>query len=174
MRVGILVAAAIAAGGMWVSSADAEPFRVQDLTAQLKEAGVENVEEAILFGQPMVNGRIKRFGFVIGLRECARVGRDDLFCQEAAFKSCVMLGPGRTREELLELANKYNLSRRIGYLALDRNDRVGALMCVQQVTDFRDDNVLERDEVLGWEYTVDDFRAFLIDENIELLDPSQL
>ena len=102
---------------MWASSAGAEPFQVQGLTAQLKEAGVENVEEAILFGQRMVNGRIKRFGFVIGLRECAR-RRDDLFCQEAAFKSCVMLGPGRTREELLELASKYNLSRRIGYLRL--------------------------------------------------------
>ena len=154
--------------------ARAEPFRIQDLNQELIEAGVENIDQAILFGQPMITGEMKRFGFNIGLRECARVGREDLYCQELAFKSCVMLTGGADRLALLELANSYNLSRRSGFLVLDNNDRLGGILCVQTTLDFRDDNKLEYDEIDHLEQIIDDFRSFLVESEVSLLDPSRL
>ena len=157
-----------------VMPAKADPFRIQDLTILLRAQEVENVTQAILFGQPMVTGQIDRFGFNVGLRNCARLGSEDLYCTVAAFKSCVVIVQDREREEFLELTNKYNLSRRLGYLVLDARNNLGGLLCVHTLSHFDDENAMAFDEIELWKQTIDDFRAFLIDEEVTLVDPSQL
>lgn len=161
---------------MFISSpASADPFRIQDVTQELENAGVEQISQAILYGQPMISGRIKRFGFNAGLRECSRLnGDEDLYCMEAAFKACVRILPGYERIELLELSNRYNQSRRTGYLVLDENPNMGTLLCVHTLNDFRDENIFSYDEVVLWEQAVEDFRSFLAHEEVKLVDPSQL
>ena len=154
--------------------ASGDPFRIQDLTTQLEANNVENISQAILFGQPMVTGRMSRFSFNIGLRDCARLEGEDLYCTEAAFKACVIVIPSRTRQDFLELANTYNLSRRLGYVAVDGRDQLGPLLCVQNLTHFQDENILDFDEIDIWQQTVEDFRSFLTDEEVELLDSSLL
>ena len=155
--------------------AHADPFRIQDLKAELLENGIENVSEAILYGQPMISGRMNRFAFNVGLRDCARMNSDDdLYCTEAAFKSCAVIIPNRSRQDFLELTNKYNLSRRMGYMALDDREQLGTLLCVQTNSFFNDENILDFDEIELWSQTVEDFRSFLIDEEVELLDMSVL
>lgn len=156
-------------------AAKADPFRVQDVTKELEDAGVEQLSQAILWGQPMISGKMNEFGFNAGLRECSRLNSDeDLYCYEAAFKACVMIAAGYERIELLELANGYNLTRMYGHVVLADNSTMGTLLCVETLADFRDENLFSYDEVVIWEQTVDDFRAFLIDKEVRLVDPSQL
>lgn len=157
------------------SIAHADPFRVQDVKRELEDAGVSEVSQAIIYGQPMLSGRIKEFGFNAGLRNCSRLnGDEDLYCYEAAFKACVQVKPVYERIEVLEFANAYNQSRRLGYLVIEENSNLGQLFCVQTLDDFQDENLFAYDEVVFWEQVVDDFRAFLSDEEIELVDPSIL
>lgn len=152
-----------------------DPVKVQDLTALLRDNDVQNVSNAILYGQPMVSGQMKRLSFRMGLRNCARQSTsEDLYCTEIAFKTCVVILPTQNRLDLLEKVNAYNLSRRLGYVSLDGNERLGSMLCVQSETYFEDENLLDIDEVSFWEQTVDDFRAFLIEEDIELFDMSLL
>ncbi len=158
-----------------LTPASADPVRVQDVTALLREHEVQNVSNAILYGQPIVSGQMKRLSFRMGLRNCARQSTsEDLYCTEVAFKTCVVLEPTEDRVSMLEVTNAYNLSRRLGYVTLDGNERLGAMLCVQSTTFFEDENILDFDEVLLWEQTVDDFRTFLIEEEIELFDMSLL
>lgn len=158
-----------------LSFAHAEPFRVQDVKRELEEAGVKDVSQAIIYGQPMLSGSINEFGFNAGLRNCSRLnGDEDLYCYEAAFKACVQVKPVYERIEVLEYANAYNQSRRLGYLVIEQNSNLGQLFCVQTLDDFQDENLFSYDEVIFWEQVVDDFRAFLADEDIQLVDDSIL
>lgn len=156
--------------------ASAEPFRIQDVTSELERFGARSLSRAILYGQPTITGQIQRFGFQVGLRNCTRTNVDeDLYCHEVAFKSCVQILPVYTREQVLEFANTYNKSRRVGQAYIDSDPFLGPIMCVKVRTDYEyDDTTFSINDVHTWEQAIGDFRSFLIGESIDLVDPGIL
>lgn len=154
----------------------ADPFRIQDVEKELQTFGAQNVDQAILFGQPSIRGHMNRFGFQVGLRGCSRLNHDeDLYCYEAAFKSCVQILPVYTREQLLEFSNTYNRSRRLGQTYVDSDQFLGTIMCVVTRSDYEyKDTKFTINDVYTWEQTIEDFRSFLVNEGVDLVDPSIL
>lgn len=158
----------------FLPAAYADPFRIQDMKEELEQAGVKEIRQAILFGQPTISGQMNQFGFNAALRGCSRIGEDeDLFCTEAAFKACAKVTFEHSRQELLELANTYNGSRRMGYLVLANKPGMGNLLCVEMVSHFEDENLFSYDEVGYWELAIEDLRSFIAEEGIDLVNPSQ-
>lgn len=157
-------------------SVSADPFRIQDVKAEMEAFGAENIEQVILNGQPTIKAEINRFGVHVGLRDCSRLNNDeDLYCYEAAFKSCVQLLPIYERPNLLELANSYNMSRRLGQMYIETAPYLGNLMCIKHRSDFEIESIkFKVDYVYTWRQTLDDFRGFLIEEDMGLVDGSVL
>ena len=154
----------------------ADPFRIQDVKSELEAFGAKGVTLAILFGQPTIRGAINRFGFQVGLRKCSRMNLDeDLYCYEAAFKSCVQILPVHERDTLLDYANNYNKSRRRGTVYVEKAEYLGNLMCVKTTSDFEHEDIkFDVDYVYAWEQMIEDFRSFIVYENISLVDESVL
>lgn len=90
------------------------------------------------------------------------------------FTACVRLLPWADRGQILEAANDYNLKSYAGTMTLDSSDRVGPITCILMDVDLRDENKFESDEAYSWAQALTDFRSYLKDEGLPVLNPDEL
>lgn len=156
------------------STAQAEPtsvFRVRDV---LDSIGQKSSRIGILFGQPTVSGDLQGLGTVTALNKCNDADTDKQTCEEVNFKACVRLQPWADRAPVLEAVNDYNLKSYAGTMVLDSSDRIGLITCILMDVDLRDENVFETDEAYNWSQALTDFRSYLKDEDLPVLNPNEL
>ncbi len=146
-------------------------FRVRDV---LDSIGQKSSRIGILFGQPTVSGDLQGLGTVTALNKCNDADTDKQTCEEVNFKACVRLLPWTERDQILEAANDYNLKSYSGTMVLDSSDRVGLITCILMDVDLRDENVFDVDEAYNWAQALTDFRSYLKDEDLPVLDPGAL
>ncbi len=167
-----LAAAALLIAGF--QPAVAEPTTVHAVRLAMDSAGLKGSRIGILYGQPMVSGELQGIGTVAALRRCSSGDPARRFCEEVAFKTCIQLAPTADRLGMLEAANTYNLESYTGTMVLDTNDLLGNMACVMHFVDLRDENVFGLDEAYTWSQAVTDFRSYLLEEAIPVLNPEQL
>lgn len=146
-------------------------FQVRDV---LESIGQKSSRLGILFGQPTVSGDLQGLGTIVALNKCDAGDADQQTCGEVNFKACVRLLPWVEREDMLEAANDYNLKSYVGTMVLDNSQRVGPVTCILMDVDLRDENVFGKDEAYNWAQALTDFRSYLKDEEIPVLNPNDL
>lgn len=146
-------------------------FRVRDV---LHSIGQKNSRLGILSGQPIVSGDLQGLGTVVALNKCDDADTDRQVCEEVNFKACVRLLPWAERLEMLEAANDYNLKSYAGTMVLDSSQSVGPVACILMDVDLRDENVFDTDEAYSWSQALTDFRSYLKDQDIPVLNPNDL
>lgn len=154
--------------------AAAEATHVHAVRDALNAAGLKGTRIGILSGQPMVSGDLQGIGTVAALRRCSPPGDNRRMCEEVSFKACIQLQPAVSRESLLAAANEYNLQRYAGTMVIDDNNLLGDMACVMLHIDLRDENEFDMHEVYHWTQALTDFRSYLIDAEVPVLNPDQL
>jgi hypothetical protein len=155
-------------------TAQADPvsiFRVRDV---LDSIGQKGSRLGILSGQPMVSGDLQGLGTVVALNKCNDADTGEQTCEEVNFKACVRLLPWVERLEILEAANDYNLKSYAGSIVLDSSQSVGPVACILMDADLRDGNVFDTGEAYKWAQALTDFRSYLKDQDIPVLNPNDL
>ena len=172
----MLRCAAIACGMLLMAApaAHAEPTTVFRVREVLDSIGQKSSRLGILFGQPTVSGDLQGLGTVTALNKCNDADTDKQTCEEVNFKACVRLLPWVEREQILEAVNDYNLKSYAGKMTLDSSDRVGPITCILMDVDLRDENIFDLDEAYNWSQALTDFRSYLKDEDVPVLDPNAL
>lgn len=155
-------------------AAQAEPTTVFRVRQVLDSIGQKSSQLGILYGQPTVSGDLQGLGTVTALNKCDDADSDKQSCEEVNFKACVRLLPWADREQMLEAANDYNLKSYAGNMVLDTSDRVGPIACIRMAVDLRDENAFDVHEAYNWAQALTDFRSYLKDEDLPVLDPSAL
>lgn len=156
------------------SIAQAEPtnlFKVRDV---LDSVGQKSSRMGVLFGQPTVSGELQGLGTVTALNKCDTADTSKQACEEVNFKACIRLLPWADRTQMLEAVNEYNLKSYAGKMVLDSSDRVGPITCILMEVDLRDENIFSQDEAYNWAQALTDFRSYLKDENLPVLNPDEL
>lgn len=146
-------------------------FRVRDV---LDSVGQKSSRIGILYGQPTVSGDLQGLGTVVALNKCTPAENDQQVCEEVNFKACVRLLPWVERAQMLEAANDYNLKSYTGTMVLDSSERVGPVTCILMAVDLQDENVFDTDEAYRWAQALTDFRSYLRDQDIPVLNPNDL
>lgn len=146
-------------------------FKVREV---LDSAGQKNSQLGILFGQPIISGELQGLGTVTALSKCSGAADDAPLCEEVAFKACVRLLPWADREDMLERTNNYNLQKYVGTMVLDTSDRIGVVTCVILKVDLRENNKFEKDKANLWAQALTDFRSYLKEEEVPVLNPDTL